>query len=150
MSEGKRWNRTCFTEKEEASKSFYTQPAYMFEIGDREEGGPLLVNGVDVHRVGEGVRDRAHLDLLVERATQESPPMIPSIRALNDVNPDTEEELNRMIKLGREQNGPNWNFRPIQPHTYGIDVGTLEIASISGEEYVGVGWCDKCLHGEKT
>ena len=26
----------------------------MFEIGDREEGGPLLVNGVEVHREGEG------------------------------------------------------------------------------------------------
>ena len=35
----------------------------MFEIGDREEGGPLLVNGVEVHRAGEGVQSRAELDL---------------------------------------------------------------------------------------
>ena len=50
MPQGKRWNRTRFTEKEEIAKSYYSQPAYMFEIGDREEGGPLLVNGVEVHR----------------------------------------------------------------------------------------------------
>ena len=71
MPQGKRWNRTRFTEKEEVAKS-HSQPAYMFEIGDREEGGPLLVNGVEVHRAGEGVQDRAQLDLLVERAAQES------------------------------------------------------------------------------
>ena len=59
---GKRWNRTRFTEKEEVSKSYYNQPAYMFEIGDREEGGPLLANGVEVHREGEGVQNRSQLD----------------------------------------------------------------------------------------
>ena len=88
MPQGKRWNRTRFTEKEEVSKSFYSQPAYMFEIGGREEGGPLLVNGVEIHRPGEGVQSRAQLDHLVERAAQESPVMIPSIRELNAVNPD--------------------------------------------------------------
>ena len=142
MPQGKRWNRTRFTEKEEVSKSFYSQPAYMFEIGDREEGGPLLVNGVEVHREGEGVRDRAQLGLLVERPSQESPFMIPSIRKLNDVSPDKDEDLHKKIISEREQNGPNWNHRPIQPHTYGINVGTLEIASIHGEEYVGIGWSD--------
>ena len=142
MPQGKRWNRTRFTEKEEVSKSFYSQPAYMFEIGDREEGGPLLVNGVEVHRPGEGVQNRAQLDLLVELAAQESPVMIPSIRELNAVNPDNDEELQRMIQQDREQYGPNWNFRPIQPHTYGTDIGTLEIARISSEDYVGIGWCD--------
>ena len=92
MPQGKRWNRTRFTEKEEIAKSYYSQPAYIFEIGDREEGGPLLVYGVEVHRAGEGVQSRAQLDLLVGRAAQESPPMIPTIRELKSVNPDNDEE----------------------------------------------------------
>ena len=142
MPQGKRWKRTRFTEKEEVTKSFYSQPAYMFEVGDREEGGPLLVNGVNVHRKGEGERDRAELDSLVERAAQESPPMLPTIRELNSVSPSNDEELNRMIQQEREQHGPNWNFRYMQPHTYGMDIGALEMARISGEEYVGIGWCD--------
>ena len=58
MPEGKRWRRTRFTEKEEVTKSFYSQPAYMYEIGDREEGGPFLVNGAEVHPPGEGVQNR--------------------------------------------------------------------------------------------
>ena len=56
MPEGKRWRRTRFTEKEEVTKSFYSQPAFMYEIGDREEGGSFLVNGVEVHPPGQGVR----------------------------------------------------------------------------------------------
>ena len=91
-------------------------------------------DGVEVHRAGEGVQSRAQLDLLVERAAQESPPMIPTIRELNSVNPDNDEELQRMIQQEREQHGPNWNFRYVQPQTYGTDIGTLEIAHISGEE----------------
>ena len=34
MPEGKRWRRTRFTEKEEVTKSFYSQPAFMYEIGE--------------------------------------------------------------------------------------------------------------------
>ena len=68
--------------------------------------------------------------------------MIPSIRELNDVSPDNNDDLHKKIMSEREQNGPNWNHRPIQLHTYGINVGTLEIASIHGEEYVGKGWSD--------
>ena len=118
MPQGKRWNRTRFTEKEEVSKSFYSQPAYIVEIGDREEGGPLLVNGVEVHREGEGAQDRAGLGLLVERAAQESPIMIHSVRELNDANPSNDEELHKMIKQEREQHGQNWNYRPIQPASH--------------------------------
>ena len=47
-----RWRRTRFTEKEEVTKSFYSQSAFMYEIGDREEGGPFLVNGIEVHPPG--------------------------------------------------------------------------------------------------
>ena len=82
MLQGKRWNRTRLTEKEEVSKSFYNQPAYMFEIGDREEGGALLVNGIEVNKKGQGVQTPDQLDLLIERAAQESPLTIPSIREL--------------------------------------------------------------------
>ena len=102
MPQGKRWSRTRFTEKEEVSKSFYSQPTYMFEIGDREEGEPLLVNGVEVYREDEGVRDRAQLDLLVERAAQESPVMIPSVRELNVVSPDNDDDLHKKIMSERE------------------------------------------------
>ena len=56
MPQGKRWSRTRFTEKEEVSKSFYNQPANMCEIGGREEGGALLVNGIEVNKKGQGVK----------------------------------------------------------------------------------------------
>ena len=105
MPQGKRWNRR-FTEKEEIEKSYYSQPACMFQIGDREEGGPLLVNGIEVHRAGEGVQNRAQLDLLAERAPRESPPMIPTIHELNSVSPDNYEELHRMIQ---QESSTTWS-----------------------------------------
>ena len=142
MPQGKRWRRTRFTEKEEVTKSFYSQPAYMYEIGDREEGGPFLVNGIEeVHPPGQGVKNRHELDALVERAAEESPPVLPSIQELNAVNPKNDDEYQRWIKQEREQRGNNWNFRYLQPFTYGIDIGTLQMACINGEEYVGYGWC---------
>ena len=141
MAQEKRWNRTRFTEKEEVSKSFYNQPAYMFEIGDREEGGALLVNGIEVNKKGQGVQNRDQLDLLIERAAQESPLTIPSIRALNDKSPNlTEEESLKRLRAERDLNGPNWNHRHLHPWTYGEDIGVLEITSIT--EYVGNGWKD--------
>ena len=45
----------AITEKEEVTKNFYSQPAFMYEVGDREEGGSFLVNGVEVHPPGQGV-----------------------------------------------------------------------------------------------
>ena len=82
MPEGKRWRRTRFIEKEEVTKSFYSQSAFMYEIGDREEGGSFLVNGIEVHPPGQGVRNRQELDALVERAAEESPPVLPSVQEL--------------------------------------------------------------------
>ena len=64
----------------------------MFEIGGREEGGALLVNGIEVNKKGQGVQNRDQLDLLIERAAQESPLTIPSIRELNEKNPNLTEE----------------------------------------------------------
>ena len=141
MPQGKRWRRTRFTEKEEVTKSFYSQSAFMYEIGDREEGGPFLVNGIEVHPPGQGVRNRHELDALVERAAEESPPVLPSIEELNALNPRDHEEYLKWIKQEREQRGDNWNFRYIQPFTYGHDIGTLQMARINGEEYLGYGWC---------
>ena len=141
MPEGKRWRRTRFTEKEEVTKSFYSQSAFMYEIGDREEGGLFLVNGIEVHPPGQGVRNRHELDALVERAAEESPPVLPSIQELNTLNPKDHDEYLKWIKQEREQRGDNWNFRYIQPFTHGNDIGTLQMARINGEEYVGYGWC---------
>ena len=53
MPRGKRWGRTRFTEKEEVTKCFYCQSAFMYDIGDREEGGQYLVNGVEVNQLAE-------------------------------------------------------------------------------------------------
>ena len=122
------------------SKSFYNQPAYMFEIGDREEGGALLVNGIEVNKKGQGVQNQDQLGLLIEKAAQESPLTIPSIRELNERNPNlTEEESLKRIQAERDLTGPNWNHRLIHPWTYGEDIGVLEITSVTGEEYVGKG-----------
>ena len=41
----------------------------------------------------------------------------------------------------KDEHGNNWNFRYIQPFTHGIDIGTLQLARINGEDYVGYGWC---------
>ena len=119
------------------TKSFYSQPAYMYEIGDREEGGPFLVNGIEVHPPDQGVKNRQELDALVERAAEESPPVLPSIQELNAVNPRSDDAYQRWIQQERGQHGNNWNFRYLQPFTYGIDIGTLQMARINGEEYVG-------------
>ena len=141
MPEGKRWRRTRFTEKEEVTKSYYSQPAYMYEIGDRVEGGPYLVNGAEVHPPDEGVRNRRELDTLVERAAEESPPVLPTIHELNSLNFESHDAYLDWLRKERVQRGSNWNFKYLQPHTYGINIGTLQMARIGGEDYVGHGWC---------
>ena len=148
MPEGKRWRRTRFTEKEEMTKSFYSQHAFMYEIGDREEGGSYLVNGVEVHPPDQGVRNRQELDALVERAAEESPPVLPTIQELNDLNPKSAEQFRKWLEDQRSEHGTNWNFRYLQPYTYGTDIGTLQMARISGEEYVGRGWCNVRKYAE--
>ena len=140
MPQGKRWRRTRFTEKEEVTKSFYSQPAFMYDIGDREEGGQFLVNGIEVNPPDQGVRNRHELDALVERAAEESPPVLPSIEELNAWNPKDHDEYMNWIKQEREQRGENWNFKYIQPFTHGHNIGTLQLARVNGEEYLGYGW----------
>ena len=93
MPQGKRWRRTRFTEKEEVTKCFYSQPAFMYDIGDREEGGQFLVNGIEVNPSDQGVRNRHELDALVERAAEESPPVLPTIEELNAWNPKDHERM---------------------------------------------------------
>ena len=140
MPQGKRWRRTRFTEKEEVTKSFYSQPAFMYDIGDREEGGQFLVNGIEVNPPDQGVRNRHELDALVERAAEESPPVLPSIEELNAWNPKDHDEYMNWIKQEREQRGENWNFKYIQPFTHGHNIGTLQLARVNGEEYLGYEW----------
>ena len=59
----------------QVTKSFYSQAALMYEIADREDGGPWLVNGAEIHPPGHGVRSKDELDQLIERAASESPPV---------------------------------------------------------------------------
>ena len=112
----------------------------MYEIADREDGGPWLVNGAEIHPRGQGVKNKGELDLLVERAAEESPPVLPSIRELLDLTPKSEAEFNKWIEQQKQDHGNNWNFRYLQPYTHGIDIGTLQMARINGEQYVGVAW----------
>ena len=48
----------------------------------------------------------------------------------------------------RKQYGDNWNFKYIQPFTRGHNIGTLQLARINGEEYLGYGWSDVKRFGE--
>ena len=115
MPQGKRWRRTRFIEKEEVTKIFYSQSALMSEIGDREEGGPFLVNGVEVHPPGEGVKNRQELDNLVERAAEDSPPVLPTIQELNIRHSKSKEEIKKWLEEIRREYGTNYNFRYLNP-----------------------------------
>ena len=148
MPQGKRWRRTRFTEKEEVTKCFYSQPAFMYDIGDREEGGQFLVNGIEVNPSDQGVRNRHELDALVERAAEESPPVLPTIEELNAWNPKDHDAYMDWLREERKQRGDNWNFKYIQPFTHGHNIGTLQLARINGEEYLGYGWSDVERFGE--
>ena len=148
MPQGKRWRRTRFTEKEEVTKCFYSQPAFMYDIGDREEGGQFLVNGIEVNPSDLGVRNRHELDALVERAAEESPPVLPTIEELNAWNPKDHDAYMDWLREERKQRGDNWNFKYIQPFTHDHNIGTLQLARINGEEYLGYGWSDVKRFGE--
>ena len=148
MPQGKRWRRTRFTEKEEVTKCFYSQPAFMYDIGDREEGGQFLVNGIEVNPSDQGVRNRHELDTLVERAAEESPPVLPTIEELNAWNPKDHDAYVKWLTEERKQYGDNWNFKYIQPFTHGHNIGTLQLARINGEEYLGYGWSNVKRFGE--
>ena len=148
MPQGKRWRRTRFTEKEEVTKCFYSQPAFMYDIGDREEGGQFLVNGIEVNPSDQGVRNRHELDALFERAAEESPPVLPTIEELNAWNPKDHDAYMDWLREERKQRGDNWNFKYIQPFTHGHNIGTLQLARINGEEYLGYGWSDVKRFGE--
>ena len=148
MPQGKRWRRTRFTEKEEVTKCFYSQPAFMYDIGDREEGGQFLVNGIEVNPSDQGVRNRHELDALVERAAEESPPVLPTIEELNAWNPKDHDAYVKWLTEERKQYGDNWNFKHIQPFTHGHNIGTLQLARTNGEEYLGYGWSDVKRFGE--
>ena len=148
MPQGKRWRKTRFTEKEEVTKCFYSQPAFMYDIGDREEGGQFLVNGIEVNPSDQGVRNRHELDTLAERAAEESPPVLPTIEELNAWNPKDHDAYVKWLTEERKQYGNNWNFKYIQPFTHVHNIGTMQLARINGEEYLGYGWSDVKRFGE--
>ena len=120
----------------------------MYDIGDREEGGQFLVNGIEVNPSDQGVRNRHELDTLVERAAEESPPVLPTIEELNAWNPKDHDAYVKWLTEERKQYGDNWNFKYIQPFTHGHNIGTLQLARINGEEYLGYGWSDVKRFGE--
>ena len=126
----------------------YSQPAFMYDIGDREEGGQFLVNGIEVNPSDQGVRNRHELDTLVERAAEESPPVLPTIEELNAWNPKDHDAYVKWLTEERKQYGDNWNFKYIQPFTHGHNIGTLQLARINGDEYLGYGWSNVKRFGE--
>eukprot|EP00435_Cladocopium_sp_Y103_P067821 s1851_g30.t1 len=56
----------------------YSNPTYMNEIGDRADGGEYLVNDVDISRGGPA--DWGEMELLIERASSEAPPIVSSVK----------------------------------------------------------------------
>ena len=75
----------------------------MYDIGDREEGGQFLVNGIEVNPSDQGVRNRHELDALVERAAEESPPVLPTIEELNAWNPKDHDAYVKWLTEERKQ-----------------------------------------------
>ena len=94
------------------------------------------------------MRNRHELDALVERAAEESPPVLPTIEELNAWNPKDHDAYMDWLREERKQRGDNWNFKYIQPFTHGHNIGTLQLARINGEEYLGYGWSDVKQFGE--
>jgi hypothetical protein len=80
MPSGKRWRRSKVSEKEEVSKIMYLQPTHMHDVGDRNEGGELLVNDVCITK--GGVKSMDEWDILIERDCNESPLSVPSVYEL--------------------------------------------------------------------
>ena len=104
--------------------------------------------GVEVNPISRGVKNRHELDLLIERAAEESPPVLPTIEELNAWNPLDHDAYVKWLIEERKQRGDDWNFKYIQPFTHGHNIGTLQLARINGEEYLGMGWCKVHRYGE--
>eukprot|EP00435_Cladocopium_sp_Y103_P024752 s3924_g6.t1 len=62
----KRWNRAAETTINETESREYT--AHMSEIGDRADGGEMLVNDVDISQGGPGAW--YEMEMLIERASE--------------------------------------------------------------------------------
>ena len=74
--------------------------------------------------------------------------MLPTIEELNAWNPKDHDAYMDWLREERKQRGDNWNFKYIQPFTHGHNIGTLQLARINGEEYLGYGWSDVKRFGE--
>ena len=64
----------------------FSQPLCTTLVIVKKEG-QYLVNGVEVNPISRGVQNRHELDLLIERAAEESPPVLPTIEELNCLEP---------------------------------------------------------------
>ena len=62
-----------------------------------------LVNGVEVNPISRGVKNRHELDMLIERAAEESPPVLPTIEELNAWNPIDHDEYVKWLIEERKQ-----------------------------------------------
>ena len=69
------------------------------------------MNGIEVNPSDQGVRNRHELDALVERAAEESPPVLPTIEELNEWNPKDHDAYMDWLREERKQRGDNWNFQ---------------------------------------
>eukprot|EP00435_Cladocopium_sp_Y103_P069136 s370_g32.t1 len=126
----RRWTRPAQMTTEEVETCEYSVPTYMNEIGDRADGGEYLVNDVDISRGGP--KDKWEMELLIERASSEAPPIVSSVRDYVEGRvgyrqpADSDEAKHKYA-----------NFRL---YTNGIVIGRLELMNIKGAEYAGKGW----------
>eukprot|EP00435_Cladocopium_sp_Y103_P015396 s70_g3.t1 len=126
----RRWARPAQMTTEEVETCEYSYPTHMDEIGDRADGGEYLVNDVDISRGGPA--DRGEMELLIERASSESPPIVSSVRDYVEGKvgyrqpADSDEAMHKHAAF--------------RLYTNGLDIGRLELMSIKGVDYAGKGW----------
>eukprot|EP00435_Cladocopium_sp_Y103_P047933 s1604_g14.t1 len=128
----RRWTRPTQMTTEEVETCEYSNPTYMNEIGDRADGGEYLVNDVDVSRGGP--RDKWEMELLIERTSSESPPIVSSVRDY--------VEGRVVYRHPPESDQTKHKYANFQLYTNGLVIGRLELMNIKGAEYAGKGWSE--------
>eukprot|EP00435_Cladocopium_sp_Y103_P031648 s3693_g8.t1 len=126
----RRWTRPTQMTTEEIETCEYSTPTYMNEIGDRADGGEYRVNDVNISRGGP--RDIQEMELLIERASSESPPIVSSVRDYI--------EGRVVYRHPAESDQSKFKYENFQLYTCGLVIGRLELMDIKGAEYAGKGW----------